>query len=191
MSGIDNLRDLGFIELLDTQGRPVFFQELWEGQLSVLTLTRHFGCMFCFEQIQALLTRRSELEAAGARLLVVGNGNPQHAQQFMRRFGLAEGVYTDPARRLYRRLELSHGLRTSVNWQSTKHARRALQAGYRNEGIKGDRWQQGGTFVSAPDGSLLMNHRSQVAGDQVEVEQVIQALSRYQASAKSRTTTKD
>lgn len=171
-----DLHQLGYVELLTPAGTPVGLEEIWRGRATVLTLTRHFGCLFCFEQVETLLRRRTEIEDAGAQLVVVGNGNPKDAGRFQRHVGLTGNVFTDPARRLYRMLDLVHGVRSSVNWRATVHARRALGAGFRPDGVRGDRWQQGGTLVADSTGRLLYSQRCQVAGEPVDVDEVLRVV---------------
>lgn len=171
-----NLSELGFLELLTPAGKPVFFETVWSGKTTVLCLLRHFGCVFCFEQAHVLLGQRSAFEDAGAQLVLLGNGNPGHAKDFMRHFGMTQGVYTDPARLLYRKLGLRHGLRTSINWSSTQHARRAHAAGFRGMGVRGDVWQQGGVLVSSADGHIVYQHQSSIAGEHPELSAVLSGV---------------
>ncbi|MEN9577938.1 MAG: hypothetical protein RJA70_947 [Pseudomonadota bacterium] len=181
-----NLRDLGFLELLTPAGKPVFFEDVWSGKITVLCLLRHFGCVFCFEQAHALLNTRTALEDAGAQLVLLGNGNPGHARDFMRHFGMTQGVYTDPARNLYRRLGLKHGMRATLNWGATQHARRARAAGFRGAGVQGDVWQQGATLVTAADGCIVFEHQSQIAGDHPSADAVRQGVRDARARATAR-----
>ncbi len=173
---MQNIREVGFLELLDGHGKAVFLDSVWHGELTVMTLTRHFGCLFCIEQVTAMCAVKSDLEALGAQLVIIGNGNPSHARDFMRRFDLSKNVFTDPARILYQRLELIHGVRSTINWASTKHSRRAASEGFRQEAVQGDRWQQGGTFVIAPTGKILYEYRSVVAGDHAPVQKILKVV---------------
>lgn len=173
---MQNIREVGFLELLNEHGRPVFLDSVWRDRLSVMTLTRHFGCLFCIEQISGLCAAKDELTKLGAELVVVGNGNPAHAADFMRRFGLTRDVFTDPARTLYKRLGLVHGLRSTINWTATRNARRAVGGGFRQESVQGDRWQQGGTFVIGPAGDIHYSYRSAVAGDHASVDQILRSV---------------
>lgn len=173
---MDSVAPLGHIEVLDAWGKPVFFRKLWQGKTTVMVLLRHFGCLFCHEQAATMLNALSSIEDAGADLIFLGNGNPAHAGEFMRRLGLSERVFTDPGRVIYRKLEMRHGLLRTLNLESSRHSRRALRGGYRQRGTHGDRWQQGGVLVIEPDGSVAFQHLSEVAGDHAAASDVLVVL---------------
>lgn len=173
-----NLNDLARIEVLTPRGRPVFFGEMWRERPAVIAFVRHFGCMLCFEQVADLLSIADEVRAAGARLCVIGNGNPLHASVFMREAGLEDDVFTDPARILYRRLSMRHGVFSTLNASSTRHARRAYRRGFRQAGTRGDPWQQGGVVVACTDGTVAFIQRFTVAGDQADLVELKRAAKR-------------
>ncbi len=173
-----NLNDLAQIEVLDPKGHPVFFGDLWRDRPAVIAFVRHFGCLLCFEQVSDILTLAPDIEAAGARLCVLGNGNPLHASVFMDEAGLSSNVYTDPGRILYRRLAMRHGVFSTVNPTSTRHARRAYKRGFRQKGTRGDPWQQGGVVVVCRDGTASFVQRFSVAGDQADLAEIRRAAAR-------------
>jgi peroxiredoxin len=172
------LSDLSYIELLDPRGQPVFFGELWRDQVAVVAFVRHFGCLFCFEQVADLLEKAEPIRATGARLYVVGNGTPLHARVFMEEAGLSEGVYSDPARLLYDRLGMKHGFFTTVNPTSARHARRAEARGFRQRGRRGDPWQQGGALVIDRDGTVAFLQRFSMAGERADLGDLLRAVER-------------
>lgn len=163
-------------ELLDPLGKPTFFEDVLRGRPTLLCFLRHFGCLFCFEHATSVLAQRGELERDGVQLVFVGNGNPGHAREFMAEYDLTTGVYTDPSRRLYTALEMRHGVSRTLNVQTARHARRAYQSGHRQRGVKGDPWQQGGNVAVAANGSVLAVERASVAGEQIPVRNLVEAL---------------
>ena len=118
---------------------------------------------------------RHEIEEAGARLVVIGNGAPNFVAGFRERTGFAGTIYTDPERNTYRALKLKRGVRTSVNRKTVARAVKAFRAGNRQVGTQGDPWQQGGVFVVAAGGALVYEQRSEYAGDHPPVEEIIEA----------------
>jgi hypothetical protein len=106
----------------------------------------------------------------------IGNGNPAHAREFLFEQSLQGGVFTDPARRLYRALDLRHGMTLTFNLRSARHVRRAYQRGYRQQGIKGDPWQQGGNVAVDESGQVLLVQRAEIAGDSLPIERVVDTL---------------
>lgn len=165
-------------ELLDPTGKPAFLKDVLGGAPTLLCFLRHFGCLFCFEHASGLLAEKAALSKVGAQLVFVGNGNPSHAREFMAEYNLAKGVFTDPSRKLYAALEMRHGVNLTLNISTARHARRAYQRGYRQQGVKGDPWQQGGNVAIGADGTILAAERASVAGDVIPVHGLIDALLR-------------
>jgi len=165
-------------ELLDPLGKPVFLTDVLGGRPTLLCFLRHFGCLFCFEHASGVLTEKTTLNKVGAQLIFVGHGNPSHAREFMSEYNLAGDVFTDPSRKLYAALEMRHGVNSTLNISTARHARRAYQRGYRQRGVKGDPWQQGGNVAIAADGSILAVERANVAGDLVPVQRLVDVLVR-------------
>jgi peroxiredoxin len=166
-----SLSSLGSVEVLDIWGKPVFFRELWKAKPTVLVLVRHFGCLYCHEHANTVVHAQGAIDAEGGQLVLLGHGNPTHAGEFMRRIGLAERVYTDPARIIYRALGMKHGMLRVYNLESSRHLRRATLAGYRNSGIRGD-------VLIEPSGQIAYRFASEVAGDHGSVSDVLFALKR-------------
>jgi hypothetical protein len=173
-----SVQRLGQVEVLDIWGKPVFFRDLWKDQPTVLVLVRHFGCLYCHEHADTVVHAEAAIHAEGGRLVLLGNGNPTHAGEFMRRVGLSDRVYTDPARILYRALGMRHGMMRVYNLEVARNFRRATLAGYRNFGVRGDRWQLGGTVVIESTGNVAYRFVSELAGDHGSVSDVLFALKR-------------
>jgi peroxiredoxin len=173
-----NLSGLAHVEVLTPKGKPVFFGDLWSERPAVLAFVRHFGCLFCFEQVADMVSVAPAIEEAGARLCFIGNGNPLHAQVFMDETGLTKDVYTDPARILYKRIAMKHGLFSTLNRTSTRNARRARERGFRQVELRGDPWQQGGVVAVTRDGTVAYLQRFNVAGERVDLSEVERAARR-------------
>ena len=119
---------------------------------------------------------RHEIEAAGAQLVVVGNGTPSFIAGFRERTGFDGTVYTDPERNAHRALHLKRGVRASFNLKTLSRAVQAYRQGNRQGRTQGDPWQQGGVFVVATGGALVYEQRSEYAGDHPPVEEIIEAV---------------
>lgn len=126
---------------------------------------------------------KQDIEAAGARLVLIGNGTPNFIEGFRERTGYTGPIYTDPDRELYRELELKRSVGSAVNLRSMGRAFSALRKGHRQTRTQGDPWQQGGVFVVTGDGSVLFEHRSAYAGDHPEVDDIVSALRGAPAAA--------
>src|SRR5690606_31261714 len=149
---------------------------------AVLAFVRHFGCLFCFEQVADMVSVAPAIAEACARLCFIGNGNPLHAQVFMEETGLTKDVYTDPARLLYKRLSMKHGVFSTLNRSSRRNARRASSRGFQQVGVRGDAWQQGGVLAVTREGVVAYLQRFSVAGERVDLADIEQAARRLTAT---------
>lgn len=125
-------------------------------------------------------------EAAGARLIVIGNGLPHFIAGFRERTGFDGEVYTDPGRRAYGALHLHRDLGSTFNLRTIRSAWRAFSAGNRQTRVQGDPWQQGGVFVVASDGEIVYGYASQHAGDHPPVEDLLVAAEDAASRAQAR-----
>ena len=66
--------------------------------------------MFCREQVVQLRDGVGEIRKAGAELVVVGNGRPQHALDFRSEYELDFPLVVDPELQAYRAAGLRRGL---------------------------------------------------------------------------------
>jgi hypothetical protein len=105
------------------------------------------------------------IRAAGAELVVIGNGSPEQARWFVEDTGIESPVFTEPDLVLFRELGLRRGLAAVLDPRIFARAWRALRRGFRQNGVKGDPTQLGGVFVIRRGGSILYEYRSRFAGD--------------------------
>src|SRR5690606_3693019 len=119
-----------------------------------------------------------DIEAAGAELVVIGNGTPLMLDAFIEEFGAdLTHVYTDPSRRTYEALGAKRGspwfMFDPRLWMNTL---RAFRRGARQGRRQGDAGQLGGVWVARPGGEVVFEHRSEVAGDHPDNDQILAAL---------------
>ncbi len=164
------------IDLLDPAGRKVRLGDMWAEKPVVLAFIRHFGCLFCREQVADLRGELKQIRERGAELVVVGNGRPEHARDFKDRQKITCPLLTDPALEAYRAAGLRRGLISSLGPRSMLHGLRALTGGNVQTTVKGDPWQQGGVFVITPAGKVLFTQRSKEAGDHADPADILAAL---------------
>ena len=124
---------------------------------------------------------REDFEAAGARLAVVGQGTPRHAEHFIEEYELdGMQVLVDPDRKTYELAgakvatadELWH---PKVVARGTKIAatQRLVQGRTNGHGA-----QLGGTLVVARDGTIAHAHMADDASDNAPVEEILEAARR-------------
>jgi NAD(P)-dependent dehydrogenase (short-subunit alcohol dehydrogenase family) len=125
-----------------------------------------------------LRDRFSEIQARGAGLAIVGNGNAAFAAAFREDVELPPEVtlLVDPELRAYRAAGLRRGRVEVLSPRLALNGLRALRAGFRQTGVEGDPWQLGGAFVLRPDGACSFRQASREAGDHADLGQVLAAL---------------
>lgn len=120
--------------------------------------------------------RIDDLHAAGAELIVIGNGSPQFIDGFRETTGWQGPLYTDPSLEVYKAAGLKRGVRTVLDARAAWKALGALRAGSRQGRTQGDAWQQGGVLVIAPSGDVIWSQVSEFAGDNAAPDAIVAAL---------------
>jgi hypothetical protein len=126
---------------------------------------------------------RERIEAAGAALVLVGNGNAGFARAFREDFGITAPLYVDPSRRTYRALGLARpGFLSLLSPRLVAAVARALRAGFMQGAVRGDPYQLGGVVVVAKGGRVVFRHVARDAGDHAAVGEVVHAAGRAAAA---------
>jgi hypothetical protein len=123
-----------------------------------------------------LRDRIGEIHRAGAELVVIGNGSPQHARWFAEEQPEEVRVLTDPELATFRAIGARRGPASSLRFGTLRAALRALRRGFRQSGTRGDPWQQGAVWVVRPGGEVIFRHTSRWAGDHPDPDDVLGAL---------------
>ena len=120
---------------------------------------------------------REEFEAAGAKLVLIGQASPRHAAAFRRKTKIDLPVLADEDRRTYKLMKLPRasagqllGPRSVLS--GVKHGARS---GVMQGRIIGDVAQLGGAFVIGPGDGGLFEQRSKNAGDTIEPADLLEA----------------
>lgn len=163
------------LTLADPEGSNVRLGDLWRERPAVLVFIRHFGCLFCREQVAELKDVLPELRSL-ANVVIVGNGEPFHAAAFREDESIEVPLLVDPDLEAYAAAGLRRGIRSSVSLGAVKNAVRALRGGHRQTSVKGDPWQQGGVLVITPDGVLVYHYVSKTAGDHPDPAAIVDAV---------------
>lgn len=132
--------------------------------------------MLCREQVAQLRDAFEEIEARGAGLAIVGNGDARFARAFREDFDVPGLLLVDPSLRAYRAAGLRRGRVEALSPRVLGHAARAAAAGFRQGDVEGDPWQLGGAFVIRPGGEVTLAQASREAGDHVAVDDLLAAL---------------
>ena len=169
-------RRLAGIELSSWDGTPTALGTTWRDRTAVLVFIRHFGCIFCRQQVAELRDRVLDIRARDGELVIVGNGAAHFAAAFREDFSLDGPLLVDPELRAYRAAGLRRGRVEMLSPRLPLNMLRALVGGARQQGVQGDPWQLGGVFVIRPDGALTYRYESRVSGDHAPIDEVLAAL---------------
>jgi hypothetical protein len=132
----------------------------------------------CRERAAQVRGRAHDLQAAGARLLFVGTGLPAMAADFARSHAGPHPVFSDAERRTFAAAGLRRSLGATLHWRLLRNAIRAFRNGFRQTGVQGDPWQQGGVLVFDAAGNLLHRQVDQIGGDELDLDAVLASLPR-------------
>jgi AhpC/TSA antioxidant enzyme len=169
--------------VLDAGGTKVKLAVEWAEHPAVIVWLRHFGCVFCREQVAEIRGKRSQIEALGAGIAFVGNGTPRAAAWFQKKFAADSTVLTDPELGTYKAIGARSGLLSTLGPSAWGAGLRAFRSGARQSTTKGHPYQQGGLVVMAPGNRVLYQHISKVAGDHAPVADVLAALEKAATSS--------
>jgi len=164
-------------EALDRERVSRRIRDLVSGPTLIVFL-RQFGCPFCSHQVDEIVRRLPELEAAGVRLLLIGNGPVEALDAFSQRQALegrAITLVTDPSRRAYDAVGLVHSFAAAYGPRSLLDELRIMAKGYFPRRRQGDGAQLGGAILIDDKGRVAYFKRSEHMGDLADSGDIIQS----------------
>ena len=122
---------------------------------------------------------REEFEAAGVKLVLIGQATPRHAAHFRRKLDIDLPVLADEERRSYKlagfpRASIGQLLGPRSVLSGAKHGARSRVTQGR---IIGDAAQLGGVMVIGPGDEVRYQQRERNAGDTIEPADLLAAVS--------------
>ncbi|KAA8496357.1 Thioredoxin-like protein AAED1, chloroplastic [Porphyridium purpureum] len=149
---------------------------------AVLVWMRHYGCVLC-KQLLASVQKEIEREAAslGYALVAVGPGKPEQAEQFKAKVEWKHKVLSDPLRTTYRALNFKKGMFNTFNLGGLKSMVSSFAQGYTQDWtvIPTDPFALGGLLVVDADGTVILNHIDDFAGDHPDMKLVKNAMREF------------
>lgn len=122
---------------------------------------------------------REEFEAAGARLVLIGQATPRHAAHFRTKLDLDPlPLLADEERRSYRAAGLSRASATQLVGPRSlaSGVRHGLRSGVVQGRPVGDIAQLGGEMIVLPGGEVAWSHAQQNAGDTTTPADLLEAV---------------
>ena len=132
--------------------------------------------MFCKEQAAQLCGFKQDIEAAGATLAFIGNGNPRFARDFKASFAPECTVLTDPSIASYALLGAGQGIWATLSPRSWPAGIRAMLLGFRQTRTRGHAYLLGGVAVVDTAGAVRWRYLSRFAGDHPASAQILEAV---------------
>ncbi len=156
-------------------GEPVALGRLID-RLTLLVLTRYYGCMPERHFLAQVREAVPDIEALGGAVIAVGTGTDFEAQILMEE-GIPFPCLVDSESRLYRvlglpRMRVSHFL----DPKTLRNYRQAWGAGARQGRIGGDLLQLPGLALLDADSRVLFLHRGKRPGDYPSIPDVLVKL---------------
>ena len=169
--------ELADVTVKEEDGADVRLGSVVDDRPLVLAFVRHFGCVFCREQVKKLQAEAGRMAGAGADLVVVGSGAPTFVQGFREETGFDGRVLSDPNGKAFEAAGMHRGVLSTLNPLTAVKGVFAMLRGTKYGGVQGDNYQQGGVLVIV-DGRVVYEYRSRYAGDEPPIAAMIDALAR-------------
>lgn len=163
--------------LLDDDGREVRVGDAWGQGPAVLVFLRHFGCIFCRENVVDFSPQEAALKKAGARLVFVGLGTPSMAKDFREQMHVTAPIWVDRDRTTYKLLEFKKERSVGALFRPAlwKNVMRARLKGLTQTKAQGPQAQYGGVVVIGKAGDVKLAYASKLAGDFPPMTEVLRA----------------
>lgn len=160
------------LALSDASGHIRRLSEFWQERPVLLLFLRHFGCSCLAERWEKLRDEVAAFETASAKVVAIGQGEPERTAEVARRRGYPFPVLSDPARRAYEAFGLLEGSAAQILhdfvWKpNDRETGEKLISSRRGteRALVDNPWQLPGEFVIAPGGRLVHAHRYQYCED--------------------------
>ena len=121
---------------------------------------------------------REQFEAAGVKLVLIGQLTPRHAEHFRRRQGIELTVLADERRTSYKAAGTK--VATLGELLGPKVVAKSFATTARTGRVQsktiGHPAQLGGAMLIAPDGTVAWSHMAQDASDNASPEEILEAV---------------
>lgn len=166
------------LELAAPGGSPARLSSAWADRPAVLVFIRHFGCVFCRQQVIDLRASFAQFEAAGVNLVLVTQGDPAETREFIAKYRWPGAALCDPSRSAYAAYGLGTTTRAQMAHPSLLAAagRAALQGTFQGRTHGGQRNQMPGLFIVDTTGVIRYVHHFRHPGDQPRSRDLLRIL---------------
>ncbi len=156
---------------------------------ALLVFVRHFGCVGCSAEVDALRTKLPLLRDLGVSVVLLGVGSPAQLASFVAREALdprALTAVTDPSLAVHRAFGMKRSLWGAWGPRALWAAAVLIAKGYRQSAIEGDSGAHGGAVLLRADGGVERSFASDTLGVGAPWGQFLDAVLRRGAERRSR-----
>ena len=152
-------------------GETKDLKDFYNGKPLILVFLRHFGCIFCREQIAELRQFKTE------NIVLVCMGRVQETSDFKKKMEIPQTMISDPNKLLYEAFSLRRGsFGQVINPTLTRKSIKLLKGGHKLGILKGDPWMLAGVFRIEPDGDVSYSHYATDVSDNLSGAAIAQLL---------------
>ena len=164
--------------LTDTEGQQVTLAGLWKEKPVALVFLRHFGCIFCRENLALLKSDYPKFVEAGGQIACVGQGSHKVAKAIKILLDLPFPVLTcGDDLTIFREWGLTRATFGQIFSPTVLIAGiKAMFHGHRQTGVIGDGLQMAGSFVVDTEGVVRFVHRNKTAADHAKNDDLLKAI---------------
>jgi peroxiredoxin len=179
----DGAPDISLRDHADTQMR---LSDFWATRPTLVIFWRQFGCSCGMARAERLRKEYADYRAAGANVVVVGQGEPERSATYRTMQELQPPILCDPDERAYREYGLLEGTPAQIlydapreMWAHDRETGAEFQRQRRQQGrpLVDNPWLLPGEFVIDASGTIRLAHRYQYCEDYPEPLVLIAAIS--------------
>lgn len=161
-------------EVIDQNHRTVKLGDLWRSAPALVLFWRHYGCGCGLDRIKLVRQELGRYRELGAQVTIIGQGDPELAEEYTRRYDVPVPILSDPDRTAFRAFGVLEGEPAQVFYDASQDLlRRDLQAGktFAAERHAAGRapvnspWQLPAEFVIDRSGVIQLAYRYQYCED--------------------------
>ena len=177
--------------LQNTAGETVHLRDLWKDGPAVLLFWRHYGCSCGFDRAERLQNEYAKYIELGAKVVVIGQGEPERSAHYAKERGLPCAILSDPSLKVFETYDLLEGKPSQILFDAPDEflfcdyeagARLAESRSGTARALVDNPWQLPGEFVIDRRGIVQLAYRYQFCEDYPDPLVLIAAIKEARAN---------
>jgi peroxiredoxin len=156
-------------ELPDQTGKTVKLADLWSDKPALILFWRHYGCGCGMDRAKLLQEEYADYVAAGANVVIIGQGEPERAAAYAEKYGLPDvPILADPDFKVYEAFGLVEGKPSQILFDAPDAflcldyeagVRLAKERREADRPLVDNSWLLPGEFVIDREGGIQLTYR--------------------------------